>query len=140
MKPKYHPFYLRVAEEAAQLSYCVRRKVGCVIVCGDHMWFGYNGTAPGAENVCETPDNVTRPDVIHAEENALRKFHEAVDMGLDVRHRDIFVFLTDSPCLPCAEEIEKIRPTLVLYRNAYRKMDGVEYLAEKGIEVRGICE
>ncbi len=46
--------YLRMAHIWAENSYCVRRKVGALIV-KDKMIIsdGYNGTPSGFENVCE---------------------------------------------------------------------------------------
>ena len=46
--------YLRMARIWAENSYCVRRKVGALIV-KDKMIIsdGYNGTPAGFENICE---------------------------------------------------------------------------------------
>ena len=54
--------YLRMAHIWAENSYCVRRKVGALIV-KDKMIIsdGYNGTPSGFENVCEDEQNITKP-------------------------------------------------------------------------------
>ena len=67
--------YLRMAAVWAENSYCKRRQVGALIV-KDQMIIsdGYNGTPSGFENVCEDENNVTKPYVLHAEANALRKW------------------------------------------------------------------
>ena len=46
--------YLKMAQVWSENSYCVRRKVGALIV-KDKMIIsdGYNGTPAGFENVCE---------------------------------------------------------------------------------------
>lgn len=66
--------YLRMAAIWAENSYCVRRKVGAIIV-KDRMIIsdGYNGTPTGFENVCEDNDGLTKPYVLHAEANAITK-------------------------------------------------------------------
>jgi dCMP deaminase len=47
--------YLRIAREISNLSYAIRRKVGCVIVKDRQMISdGYNGTPSGFPNVCES--------------------------------------------------------------------------------------
>ena len=53
--------YLRMARIWAENSYCVRRKVGALVV-KDKMIIsdGYNGTPSGFENVCEDDNNVTK--------------------------------------------------------------------------------
>ena len=45
--------YLRMAAIWAENSYCIRRKVGCLLV-KDKMIIsdGFNGTPAGFENVC----------------------------------------------------------------------------------------
>ena len=60
--------YLRMARIWAENSYCVRRKVGALIV-KDKMIIsdGYNGTPSGFENVCEDENGKTKPYVLHAE-------------------------------------------------------------------------
>ena len=64
--------YLRMARIWAENSYCVRRKVGALIV-KDKMIIsdGYNGTPSGFENVCEDDEGHTKPYVLHAEANAI---------------------------------------------------------------------
>jgi dCMP deaminase len=58
----------------AENSYCIRRKVGALIV-KDRMIIsdGYNGTPSGFENNCEDEDNKTKPYVLHAEPMPLQK-------------------------------------------------------------------
>ena len=59
--------YLRMAAIWAENSYCVRRKVGALIV-KDRMIIsdGYNGTPAGFENVCEDEQGLTKSYVLHA--------------------------------------------------------------------------
>ena len=54
--------YLRMATIWAENSYCVRRKVGALLV-KDKMIIsdGYNGTPSGFPNVCETEEGTTYP-------------------------------------------------------------------------------
>ena len=66
--------YLRMARIWAENSYCVRRKVGALIV-KDKMIIsdGYNGTPSGFENICEDESGKTKSYVLHAEANAITK-------------------------------------------------------------------
>ena len=66
--------YLRMARIWAENSYCVRRKVGALIV-KDKMIIsdGYNGTPSGFENICEDENGHTKSYVLHAEANAITK-------------------------------------------------------------------
>ena len=58
--------YIRMANIWAENSYCIRRKVGALIV-KDKMIIsdGYNGTPSGFENICEDEQNLTKPYVLH---------------------------------------------------------------------------
>ena len=60
--------YMRMARTWAENSYCVRRKVGALLV-KDQMIIsdGYNGTPSGFENICEDENNVSKPYVLHAD-------------------------------------------------------------------------
>ena len=74
--------YLRMAQIWAENSYCIRRKVGALVV-KDKMIIsdGYNGTPSGFENVCEDENNVTKPYVLHAEANAITKLARSSNNG-----------------------------------------------------------
>ena len=59
--------YMKMARIWAENSYCVRRKVGALIV-KDKMIIsdGYNGTPAGFENICEDETGKTKSYVLHA--------------------------------------------------------------------------
>lgn len=66
--------YLRMAHIWAENSYCIRRKVGALLVKdGTIISDGFNGTPSGFENICEDENNVSKPYVLHAEANAITK-------------------------------------------------------------------
>ena len=59
--------YMRMARTWAENSYCVRRKVGALLVKNQMIISdGYNGTPSGFENICEDENNVSKPYVLHA--------------------------------------------------------------------------
>ena len=80
--------YLRMASIWAENSYCVRRKVGALIV-KDKMIIsdGYNGTPSGFENVCEDDEGHTKPYVLHAEANAITKVAKSANNCDALHHR-----------------------------------------------------
>jgi dCMP deaminase len=54
-RPKWHRYYLRLAEVLAARSTCIRRKYGAVIVKDNRVIStGYNGSARGEVNCCDT--------------------------------------------------------------------------------------
>ena len=87
--------YLRMARIWAENSYCVRRKVGALIV-KDKMIIsdGYNGTPSGFENVCEDENGKTKPYVLHAEANAITKVAKSAN-NCD----GSTLYITAAPCI-----------------------------------------
>ena len=130
---KFDRSYLQMAEIWAQNSYCIRRKVGALLV-KDRMIIsdGYNGTPSGFENVCEE-DGVTKPYVLHAEANAITKVAKSGNSSDGAT-----LYVTASPCLECAKLIIQSGIKRVVYRDAYRLTDGVDLLRRAGIEVEQV--
>ena len=130
---KFDHSYLQMAEIWAQNSYCIRRKVGALLV-KDRMIIsdGYNGTPSGFENVCEE-DGVTKPYVLHAEANAITKVAKSGNSS-----EGATLYVTASPCLECAKLIIQSGIKRVVYRDAYRLTDGVDLLRRAGIEVEQV--
>jgi len=74
MKNKHIAAHMKSAFNYAECSTAERLKVGCVIVKDDRIIsIGYNGMPSGWTNVCDDEDFVTKPEVLHAEENAITK-------------------------------------------------------------------
>ena len=128
---KFDHSYLQMAEIWAQNSYCKRRKVGALLV-KDRMIIsdGYNGTPSGFENICEDENGVTKPYVLHAEANAITKIAKSGNSSAGAT-----LYVTASPCMECSKLIIQSGITRVVYRDAYRLMDGIELLKRAGIDV-----
>lgn len=120
-----------MARTWAENSYCVRRKVGALLV-KDKMIIsdGYNGTPSGFENVCEDDNNVSRPYVLHAEANAITKVARSSNSSDGAT-----LYVTASPCMECSKLIIQSGIKRVVYGEKYRLMDGVELLERAGIQV-----
>ena len=150
MKEEMILAHMDCAERYARLSKARRLKVGALVVQGDRVIsIGYNGTEPGADNNCEIePDDwdgdirklKTKPEVIHAEVNALRKLHVEYENGQVVYHEacDADLFCNFACCKPCAEAMTEAGIKRFFYRYAYRDTAGLDYLEENGVEVRQI--
>lgn len=122
--------YLRMAQIWSENSYCVRRKVGALIV-RDNMIIsdGYNGTPSGFPNVCEE-DNVTFPYVLHAEANAITKVARSNNSS-----EGGTLYVTASPCMECSKLIIQSGIKRVVFSDLYRIQDGLDLLRRAGIEV-----
>lgn len=123
--------YLRMARIWSENSYCVRRKVGALII-RDKMIIsdGYNGTPSGFENVCEDSDGKTKNYVLHAEANAITKVAKSNNSS-----EGATLYVTASPCIECAKLIIQSGIKRVVYCDSYHSSDGVELLERVGISV-----
>ena len=120
-----------MARTWAENSYCVRRKVGALLVRNQMIISdGYNGTPSGFENVCEDDNNVSKPYVLHAEANAISKVARSSNSSDGAT-----LYVTASPCMECSKLIIQAGIKRVVYGEKYRLMDGVELLKRAGIQV-----
>jgi dCMP deaminase len=149
MKQKLIAAYMKTAEVFAELSHARRLHVGAIVVKDDRIIsIGYNGMPAGWDNNCEyevivyeqlyqeeikainTGELKTRPEVLHAETNAIAKLAKSTESGLGAS-----MFITHAPCLDCAKLIYQSGITSVYYRDAYRDDSGVKFLNNSGINV-----
>ena len=87
---------------------------------------GYNGTPSGMDNQCEI-DGVTKPEVLHAESNAILK------CAKDGSSTDgAALYITMSPCVNCAKLIIQAGVKEVYYRN-HKHFEGVNLLHHANI-------
>lgn len=143
---KHDRLMMDFAYRAAEESHDPTHKVGCVIVTPDQqMTLGWNGTPSGTDNNTEYPVMCrhecgslymkmrTKPTVMHAELNALSKF-----AGSTASAADGSLFVTLSPCLPCALQTYRSRIRRVVYDTLYKDEQGIEFLLERGLAVERI--
>ncbi len=124
--------YMSMARIWAENSYCIRRKVGALLV-KDKMIIsdGYNGTPSGFINHCEDDaTNTSLPYVLHAEANAITKIARSNNSSDGAT-----LYVTASPCMECSKLIIQAGIRRVVYGEKYRILDGIDLLKRAGIEV-----
>ena len=140
---------MKTAETFAELSHARRLHVGAIVVKDDRIIsIGYNGMPAGWDNNCEDEivvavvDGVpqreikelkTKPEVLHAETNAIAKLAKSNESGMGA-----IMFITHAPCLDCAKLIYQSGISSVLYRNSYRDTGGITFLEKSGIQVEQV--
>lgn len=126
--------YLKMAQQWASLSKARRQKVGCLIVKNGHIISdGYNGTPSGFDNNCEflTKNGlVTKPEVLHAETNAITKLAKSTQSSLNST-----MYITISPCVDCSKLILQSGIKRVVYGSNYRNLDGINFLKKFNISI-----
>lgn len=139
MKQNQKQLYMDIAVCASKNSKARRLKVGAVLVKDDNpISLSWNGTPPGWDNNCENMTGiglVTKPEVLHAEENIIGKM--ARDKG---GCKDATMFITHSPCLNCSRLMWKAGITTVIYQNKYRDDSGIDFLIKAGVKVEQLLE
>lgn len=163
MKPKIIPAHMRTAENYAQQSSARRLKVGAILVKDDRIIsIGYNGMPEGWDNNCESEvysqfdkeignkDSaaetypfideqgnryrlVTKPEVLHAEANAITKVARSSESS-----ENSILFVTHAPCIECAKLIHQSGVKEVYFKNYYRSDAGLKFLEKSGIPVTQI--
>lgn len=145
--------YLNMAEIWSSLSKAKRKKVGCLIVKdGSIISDGYNGTPSGFDNSCEdllpavggrimideegdmvegTFELKTKPEVIHAESNAVTKLAKSTQSSTNST-----MYITISPCVDCAKLIIQAGIKRVVFNNVYKNdLAGIKLLKKAKIEI-----
>jgi len=134
MKEKFIKAYMKTAECFAELSYAKRLQVGAIVVKNDRVIsIGYNGTPAGWDNVCEDNDNKTKPEVIHAEANAISKLAKSQESG-----DGSLMFITHAPCIECSKLIYTSGIKKVYFKNVYRDDAGLKFLQKCNVEVEQV--
>ena len=129
--------YMADAIAHAKLSKAKRKQVGaCLVTSSGIIIPGYNGTPSGGSNECEDLIDgvlVTKPEVIHAELNCILK---SAREGVSVVGSRLYVTL--SPCKPCAAMIVQAGVKEVVYLETYRCTSGLSFLHDSGVNVRQV--
>lgn len=163
MKKKFVQAYIDIAHRFAKLSAARRLKVGAIIVKDDRIIsIGYNGMPAGWENDCEykqydlskdidgnyfpDPENhypytddtgryalKTKPEVLHAEMNALMKLARSNESGDQAS-----LFVTHAPCMDCAKGIFQAGIKEIFYTDEYRSNEGLLFLKRCDIKIEKI--
>ena len=131
MKQKFIDAYMDVAERFAQLSHAKRLQVGAVVVKDDRIIsIGYNGMPTGWDNTCEDEHFKSKPEVLHAESNAIAKLASSHESG-----KNATLLCTHAPCIECAKLIYQGGISTIYYRNNYRSDDGINFLTKSKVRV-----
>lgn len=142
---KWQDAYMDTAVRFSALSTANRLKVGAIVVKDNRIIsIGYNGMPSGWTNVCEdiievkddaigTPVTKTKPEVIHAEANAIAKLARSHESG-----EGADIYITHSPCIECAKMIYSSGISRIFYKDKYRSDDGIIFLEKCKLEVNQV--
>ncbi|UPW35842.1 deoxycytidylate deaminase [Pseudomonas phage EM] len=119
------------AEAFAKCSDSTRCKVGAVLVKRNRIIScGYNALPEHLNGALEDENGVTKPEVRHAEENALRALIRSPESA-----QGATLFVTHGCCKSCAISVVEAGIEVVYYKNEYRLVEGLNHLRENGVLV-----
>ena len=145
MNQKFVDAHMAAAEVYSRLSSAIRLKVGCVVVKDNTIiGIGYNGMPSGWDNNCEDEIIVeedekfikglkTKPEVLHAETNALAKIAKSTNSSDGAS-----MFITHAPCIDCAKLVYQSGINSVYYRNSYKNTEGLDFLKKCNIKIEQV--
>ena len=145
-RPIWDEYFIRVADNIALRSNCIKRRVGAVIVKNkDIISTGYNGTPPGIKNCydggCNRCNNFADSGTslnecicAHAERNAI----DFVARNGKGSTKGSMIYATlGPPCLDCTKSIIMAGIEEVIYKDEYpSKNTSVELLNESKVTLR----
>jgi dCMP deaminase len=140
----FDDIFMDLATKIATKSHCVKNQVGAVLAKDTRIIsIGYNGPPAGTYNCDEKWGSVGCPRsirggcslAIHAEQNAIIY---ALNNSTSIKNSTMYITL--SPCLPCAKMIFAVGIKKVVYLASYAQYksmetdEGINFLQEFSIE------
>lgn len=141
-RPTWEEYFMKIANDVATRSTCLRRSVGAVLVKDKRMLAtGYNGAPSGVPHC--TPESCLRQKFnvpsgerhelcrgLHAEQNAII---QAAYHGVSIKGATLYC--TTQPCSICTKMLINSGIKLFIYSNPYNDQLAQEMMEDAGIEV-----
>lgn len=142
MRPSWDEYFMRITQEVAQRSTCLRRQVGAILVKDKHiLTTGYNGAPTGLPHCEEVGCLRERLGIpsgeraelcrgLHAEQNAII---QAAVHGVQIRGSTLYS--TTQPCILCAKMLINAGVVRIVYQGPYPDELARQMMDEAGLEV-----
>ena len=144
-RPSWDEYFMKLANEVATRTTCMRRGVGAVIVKDRRILAtGYNGVPTGMRHCAETGclrqqlgvPSGQRHEIcrgLHAEQNAII---QAARYGIDIEGSSIYI--TTEPCVVCAKMLINAGIREIVFAEGYPDKLSEELLGETDIVIRRV--
>ncbi len=142
MRPSWDEYFMRITQEVAQRSTCLRRQVGAILVKDKHILAtGYNGAPTGLPHCEEVGCLRERRGIpsgeraelcrgLHAEQNAII---QAAVHGVQIRGSTLYS--TTQPCILCAKMLINAGVVRIVYQGPYPDELARQMMDEAGLEL-----
>ena len=141
-RPTWDEYFMKIAQDVATRSTCIRRAVGAIIVKDRRiLTTGYNGAPTGISHCTEetclrTINNIPSGERhelcrgLHAEQNAII---QAALHGVPIDQGTIYI--THQPCFICAKMLINSGIRKIVIMNSYNDSFALDMLKEANIEI-----
>ncbi|HNR89365.1 MAG TPA: cytidine/deoxycytidylate deaminase family protein [Spirochaetota bacterium] len=141
-RPSWEDYFMKIADDVATRTTCVRRGVGAVVVKDKRiLTTGYNGPPAGISHCTHKTCVRERLKVpsgerhelcrgLHAEQNAII---QAALHGVSINGATIYV--THQPCSICTKMLINSGIRTIVFREAYADALAAEMIDEAGVEL-----
>lgn len=141
--------FMNIAYEFARHSTCKKLQVGAILVKDRRVISsGYNGVPSGMEHCCDRFKNIDITTLegrelhhkfcvqneLHAEQNCIAY---AARSGAQIDD-SCTLYVTHACCCDCAKLVVAAGIKHVFYKEAYKTLDGIEFLKKAGVKVEEI--
>jgi dCMP deaminase len=142
-RPAWDSYFMKIAEDVATRSTCLRRAVGALIVKDKRiLTTGYNGVPTGITHCTEETCLRIKYNIpsgerhelcrgLHAEQNAII---QAAYHGVSIK--DAVIYVTHQPCSICTKMLINSGIKKFIFRHPYRDPLAEEMLRETDIELQ----
>jgi dCMP deaminase len=142
MRPSWDDYFMKIADDVATRSTCIRRHVGAVVVKDKRiLTTGYNGPPKGVSHCSKESCLRNKFDVpsgerhelcrgLHAEQNAII---QAAAHGLDISNA--IIYITNQPCVICTKMLINCDIRTFIYREPYNDPLAKEMMDEANVQV-----
>ena len=143
IRPSWDEYFMKLANEVATRTTCLRRAVGAVIVKDNRILAtGYNGVPSGLAHCAEVGclrqelsiPSGQRNEIcrgLHAEQNAII---QAARFGPIIEGAKIYI--NTQPCVVCAKMLINAGIEEIIYQNPYPDELSMSMLEEAGLTTR----
>lgn len=141
-RPSWDRYFLKITQEVAQRSTCLRRQVGAILVLDKRILAtGYNGAPKGMVHCTEIGCLREKLGIppgerqelcrgLHAEMNALL---QAASYGIQIHGATLYT--TNHPCVMCAKMLINCGVRRIVTLDDYPDWLAKDMLKEAGVEV-----
>jgi dCMP deaminase len=123
-RPEWDDYFIGLAEQAAIMSTCGKKKVGAVLVnpkTKQVVSTGFNGSPRGMEHCTDMTKHICEGGCLNDEKRCLRAIHAEHNAILSAKQdvSGMTMYCTDQPCENCTKYMIQAGITKCVYLNAY---------------------